>query len=117
ALTYLELPLAPELPVPVPAPALEPLPEPPGLAWLLEEPMLPDGEEGADEPPAALPLRLPCWLALEPAPALSARWQAVMPTASTAAVSAAVMALRFISSPLGRNHTYRGAIEMPKKGS
>ena len=54
--TSVELPLAPELPVPVPAPALEPLPEPPGLAWPLEDPMLPLED---DEPLAALPERLP----------------------------------------------------------
>jgi hypothetical protein len=86
---------------------LEPLLEPPGLALLGEEPMLPegddgeDGEDGAAEPPAAL-LRLPYWSALEPVPAL--RLHAVMPTARTAAVITAVMVFRFtLASPLEVN--------------
>jgi hypothetical protein len=72
----------------------------PDLEGLLDDPMLPDGEDGEvdDEPVAALP-RLPYWSALEPVPAL--RLQAVIPTARTAAVSAAVTVFRFMASPLG----------------
>jgi hypothetical protein len=50
------------------------------------------------EPEAALPLRLLCWSALEPAPALS-RLHAAMPKASAAAVSAAVRVFIIASSP------------------
>ena len=61
-----------------------------------------EGDEGDedDEPLAALPERLPYWSALEPAPALS-RWHAVIPTARTAAASAALTVFRFMASPLG----------------
>jgi hypothetical protein len=75
--------LPPELePAPALLGALEVEPEP--------DPML------LDEPPAAVPLRLLCWSALEPAPALS-RWHAVMPNARTAAARAAVRVLNVIA--------------------
>jgi hypothetical protein len=61
------------------------------------EPEEPDGEVEED-PEAALPLRLLCWSALEPLPALS-RLHAAMPKASAAAVIAAVtiFVIAFIS--------------------
>src|SRR5690242_12311320 len=51
---YLELPLAPELPELLPALVLEPLPAPPGAAWLLDDEPMDEGDED-DEPVAALP--------------------------------------------------------------
>jgi len=91
-------PLAEPLPV---APELAPgEAEPEAGARELElpaEPIEPEPEAVPElEPEAALPLRLLCWSALEPAPALS-RLHAVMPTASTAAASAAVSFLTVIA--------------------
>ena len=82
-------PLAAPLPELEPAPAL--------LELELPEPMEPEGAV-EDEPDAALPLRLLCWSALDPEPALS-RLHAAMPKASVAAVIAAVriFVIAFIS--------------------
>ena len=81
-------------------PLAEPLPElepAPALELELPEPMEPEGAV-EDEPDAALPLRLLCWSALDPEPALS-RLHAAMPKASAAAVIAAVriFVIAFIS--------------------
>ncbi|HEY5899069.1 MAG TPA: hypothetical protein VIV54_15995 [Burkholderiales bacterium] len=85
----------------------------------LPEPVLEPDEPIDEEPVAALPLRLSC-LALDPAPALS-RLHAVMPTARTAAVNAAVRVFNVMRlSPLNVDGELRPAPQQRrclKKGS